>query len=323
MIIGSPDNVIGFLLRFGHLERPFGNQQDVPEVLSKLTPEQREHPTEILDAVRASRLTLEDHLVKEALRSHQELEAQYNLVSQAYHGRPIVADGEAGPATEFVMRLERCGHPDYAPPEDVAAAVGQGNWARCHNVGDFHAVSIQVQNSPPSFLAPLFDQVKERVTQAYAEIGLLIHWDGRGPVNIQFSFVSRSSGWIGLAIVSNNSTCNSGPIWCRYLSTYKGGNTDADIVTQWTTLVKHELGHNTGMSHSRGGVMNPSIVNGLPVSWEGDPSHRLLVSRFGGKPVPRGPGVDQRRLVIGYEYPDGRFEKVADLPQPGGGGWPT
>jgi hypothetical protein len=54
------------------------------------------------------------------------------------------------------------------------------------------------------------------------------------------------------------------------------------------TLIKHELGHNSGLGHSRGGVMNPSIINGLPVSWKNDPSESQLRKWYGGEPVPGG-----------------------------------
>ncbi len=323
-MIHTYQDAIAYLFVYGHLEQPFGVPQDVPHVLAGMPKERRQEPETVAAAVHASGLTLRDDCVVQAMRSFQSLDNQFDLVAPAVHGgRPMDVNGEMGPATSLVMGLQRCGHPDYERPDDVAEAVGRGNWPRCHDVGDFHAVSIKIANSPPSFLAPLFDRVKERVKQAYAELGLLIHWDGRSPVNIDFSFVSRSSGWIGLAIVGNGQSCNS-RIWCRYLSSYRGGSSDEQIVTQWTTLVKHELGHNCGLSHSRGGVMNPSIVNGLPISWKNDPSEGLLKTRFGGVPVPMGPDAENRKLALGWEYSDGRFERISYVPVAGGGGgWPT
>ena len=316
--------IIAYLFRYGHLGQPFGVRQDLPAVLETLGPDEIEDPAALEAAVLKSGLRLNDDCVVQAVRSFQSIEDQFALIAPAVHGgQPMDVTGDVGPATEIVMGMERCGYPDYMPPGTIEEAVGRGNWPRCHNVGDFHAVSINLQNSPPSFLAPVFDQVKQRVTQAYAELGLLIHWDGRSPVNIDFSFVNRSSGWIGLAIVGNGQSCND-RIWCRYLASYRGGSTEQQIITQWTTLIKHELGHNCGMSHSRGGVMNPSIVNGLPVSWKGDPSHGLLTSRFGGQPVPTGPGDTTRNLVLAWKYPDGRYEDISVVREsPGGGGWPA
>lgn len=293
--------IIEFLHHYGHLSRPFGNPQDIPTDLSKLT--------------------LRDTCVKEAIRSHQAFDANYEIFSQALHHRSVDPDGDIGPATELVLDLDRCYVADYED-ESVAMAVGSGNWRGCHGVGNFHSASIKVVNSPPSFLAPVFEQVKERIVEAYAEVGLLLHFDGRSPVNITWEFVGRSSGWIGLAQVVNNATCNSGSIFCRYLATYRGGNSDDAIITQWTTLGKHELGHNTGMGHTSGGVMNPSLINGLPVSWRNDTAWRLLVSRFGGERVPRTPN-EMRKLMLAWKYPDGRYEDVAEVPNRGGGFWPN
>jgi hypothetical protein len=57
----------------------------------------------------------------------------------------------------------------------------------------------------------------------------------------------------------------------------------------------HELGHNAGLDHSRGGVMNPSIVSGLAPSWAGDPSEPILNRYYGGEPIEQPP-------VPGPEY---------------------
>lgn len=304
------EDIIQFLYNTGHLEAPFGVEQ------GDLTQDD------------VDKLSLSDDIVKEAVRSHQSLDANYDLFAAAIHGRECIPDGDVGPATELVLDLPRCGERDYrtkrhiAEAMNVGEAVGRGNWPRCHGVGDFHAVSVKVTNSPPSFLAPLFDKVKSRVVEAYSEVGLLIRWDAPSPVNIDFSFVNSSSGWIGLAIVGTNQGCND-RIWCRYLSTYRGGSTDDQIITQWTTLIKHELGHNCGTGHTRGGVMNPSIVNGLPVSWKGDPLHSWLVDRFGGIPVPTTP-EEGREMVLAWKNGNGTFDVISKVPvNTGGDYWPS
>ena len=89
---------------------------------------------------------------------------------------------------------------------------------------------------------------------------------------------------IGLAIVGRGQSCRTS-IWAKFDPGYQPAN----VVREWTSLVKHELGHNMGLSHSQGGVMNPSIIAGLPVSWRGDPSEPILSRWFGGKPVPTDP----------------------------------
>lgn len=235
------------------------------------------------------------------------------------HGRTPDFDGTIGPAMEaMVLEDGRCPVPDIAPPpgvsflfedpdiqqialkmqRDALAAVGTGNWPGCHNIGNFHCASFAVNESGlPSFLKPLFIQVLTNVRKAYAGVGLLLKFikDGAdmltgesfsGNINSDMSFVSSSSGWIGLAIVGQNEQCSS-KIWCKFLNSYRGGSTDAAIVQQWTTLIKHELGHNCGRSHTSGGVMNPSIVNGLPTEWDSsDPSTNWLKGQFGGVAVP-------------------------------------
>lgn len=212
----------------------------------------------------------------------------------------------------------RCPVPDFAPPLGVVfafedpylqqvvtdmqarqnMAVGSGNWKRCHNVGDAHCATVMIDDrNLPVFLQPLWKQVLTNVQLSYANVGLLFRFMDQNKVdvltgedlglhvNINMSFVSSSDGWIGLAIVGTGETCG-GTIWCRFLNTYKGGQNDQQIITQWTTLLKHELGHNTGRSHTNGGVMNPSIVNGLPLLWTPeDPSYNWLVGQFSGVAV--------------------------------------
>lgn len=263
-----------------------------------------------------------DDVVVRAMISMSKMDAaRYTKHVLEKHSRPPVFDGLLGPALEaMVQEGGRCPVPDYAPPVGVSfqfedpyvqevalrmqsnatlPALGVGNWKSCHNVGDFHSAIIRVNPAGmPSFLAPVFKTVLQRTQRAYAGIGLLFRFTDQagkdllngevlnGTANSEMSFVASSSGWIGLAIVGQNETCSSS-IWCRFLATYKGGQTEQDVVTQWTSLIKHELGHNCGRGHTSGGVMNPSIVNGLPELWASDdPSTGWLKSQFGGVPVP-------------------------------------
>lgn len=266
--------IIKHLDTTGHLRFPFGQPQRLTKPIGQYK--------------------LTDKAVVLAVESYQDfLKPQLDAITAEVHPARLSAagqiDGEVGPVTRRLLELPRCMVPDYQA--NMMEAVGQGNWKRCHGIGEFHAAAVKILNNPPSFLAPLFDQVLQQVVQAYDEVGLRFYFFKPGetvtktPHQIDFSFVSSSSGWIGLATVTNSATCQSSPIFCRYLSTYKGGNSEAAIINQWTTLIKHELGHNTGMGHSSGGVMNPSIVNNLPVSWRNDTNWSLLVQRFGGQKV--------------------------------------
>lgn len=261
-------------------------------------------------------LTFSDLRVVKAVQSRTifQVYPYAELVAKA-HGRAPNFDGERGEAVDALLDLERCLVPDYAPPigvdfffsddpaleqvckqmqADLAEPlVGSGNWAECHDIGNFHSAVVRVnQGGIGSHLKPVFTEVLRNVQNAYGQMGqwfvfvengkdILTGESNTATPNIDFNFVSRSNGWIGLAIVGRNQTCSS-RIWCRYLASYQGG----DVVVQWTTLIKHELGHNTGRGHTRGGVMNSSIVRGLPILWvPNDPSYNWLRGQFGGEPV--------------------------------------
>ena len=270
-----------------------------------------------------AKLKATDPVVVQAFISYAKANVvKYTEATLDVHGRRPMFDGTLGPAMEkMILDPEgRCPIPDYAPPRGVVfsfddpaiqevvttmqsdngmPSLGTGNWPSCHNVGKYHCATVRVNPSGlPSFLQPLFVQVLTRVQKAYADVGLLFRFLNMNKVdilngeeldtniNIEMSFVNSSSGWIGLAIVGNSQTCQSN-IWCRFLATYKGGSSNESIITQWTTLIKHELGHNCGRSHTSGGVMNPSLVTGLPAEWTAsDPTTSWLKSQFGGTPVP-------------------------------------
>ena len=289
---------------------------------------------------------LKHPIVKAALRARslsQVTDYAPTAVSAKAGGEPDF-DGEMGPAMEQMLQAHRCPIPDHVPPPGVsftfddedlqkvvermqrdgaAPALGDGNWKGCWDVGPFHSASVRVNsNGLPGFLRSHFIAVLKRVRDAYAQLGLLLHfinkesehdmltgdpWEG-SHYNIEFSFVGRSRGWIGLAVVGQGETCSTN-IWCKYLSTYRPQN----ILSEWTTLVKHEIGHNCGMQHfsGRNNVMNPSLITGLPPEWsERDASTPWLKRRFGGEPVPLdGPGPEPDP----EPEPEGLEKRVAQL----------
>lgn len=261
----TDQQIIELLKWTGHLEYPLGRRTTWSRAQS----------------APINQLSITHPSVRCAIASYQDfLIASLEPLTLLHHSRPCRCDGVIGPATRELMNQPRCGCPDYGP--DVQPAVGTGSWKRCHGIGDFHSATVYINgNGMPPFLQTKFDEIWALNVAAYDALGL--RWnrtlDNRG-ANIEFSFVQRSNGWIGLAIVGQNQSCGS-QIWCKYLATYRPSN----VVREWATLVMHELGHNAGLQHTRGGVMNPGIINGLPATWKGDPAESILKRYYGGEPI--------------------------------------
>lgn len=240
------------------------------------------------------KLSLDDESVKDATASFQEFMADsFDKFSSEHHSRIGVADGDIGPATLDLLEMPRCGFPDYTQ-EDLMLANGSGSWpVGCHpDWPNNHAFSVQVnKSSMPSFLGSRTDEnsVFEKAWRlqrlAYADMGIVyVRDDNNSRANTLVTF-QRGRGWIGLAIVPRNPKCGD-RIWAKFDVRYS----PRDLLNQWARLLAHEFGHNMGMSHFRGGIMNPSIVSGVftPTAWRGDPAERTLARWFGGDPVDLG-----------------------------------
>lgn len=233
--------------------------------------------------------SFKDVTLTSAIAKYQRFDANVQNLKEAT-GEALLPDGKIGPATAYAMAMPRCSCPD----NEVGAALGTGGWKGCHGLNDGHKMIVRINHSRmPDFLKPYWVEIHRRKQRAWAEIGLLVIYtdeDGKdiitgervtGTVNSEHSF-ERGSGWIGLAIVGNgsNQRCSS-KIWAKFDIRYQ----PRDILSEWTILGLHEEGHNAGLEHTRGRIMNPSIVNGLKPTWKGDPSESLLSRWFGGEPV--------------------------------------
>lgn len=259
------------------------------------------------------KLTLYSDETRTAIKSFVDMmPAIAEAKSIEFNSRRYRNDGDFGPATEATILADRCEHPDYHVAEldlydgyeqldtyDELPAVGQnGNWKRCHGIGDFHACHVRFLNRPPDHLARNgnLKYCLEAVTKANQAIGLQMYWSGPGcPIQdgdgkstqLTAEYVPRSNGWIGLAQVVSNRPCNS-LHWSRYLATYLRNSTDAQIRRMWPILFLHEFGHNKGTGHTRGGIMNPGILS-LPPTWEGDTLSAWLRAHYGGEAIPDKP----------------------------------
>ena len=235
-----------------------------------------------------AKLTLNDSIVRQAIASYQGMMAiDGDRLAMEHHARPMIHDGDVGPATRDLFEVARCAVPDYSL--DAEPAVGTGNWSRCHGVGNFHRSHIYIDRSTmPAFLVPIWEQVWANVLRSSREIGCdLVLVDDPRNCNSKWSWTPLG-GPIGLAIVGRNLKCDDS-IWARYEPKYQGGSTTESRTNQQSSLCQHEDGHNKGLPHTRGGIMNPSIINGLPMgTWKNDPSEPVLKRLYGGEPVPGG-----------------------------------
>lgn len=226
--------------------------------------------------------------------------------------------GPTSPEMKAILEESRCPVPDHAPPPGVnflfddpdiqqialrmqeRATGNGGNWPGCHNIGDFHCAAMRVNPAGMNpRVVPLWKQIMINVRAANASIGLLWKFIGMdnvdlltgekftGTIQTDLTFVPSSSGWIGLAIVTTNEPCST-KIWLKLLSSYLGGTTDEQITRQVSALLQHEAGHNEGLGHTTGGIMNPSLgVAPTPGIWApDDPSFPRLKTLYGGVPVP-------------------------------------
>jgi len=224
--------------------------------------------------------TIEDAVVKEALRKYQDFcHYPLNAIVWRHHRRDLNADGEVGPATRELFARPRCEIPDFGPGSGVSLQ-GSGSWpASCQKSGIKMFVSMAgcpVRDEWP--------QIQADVLEAYRLIGLKVNIvDLQAKANVHVYFRSFFGGTIGLAEF-NGQSC-SDKVFCSMSSSYRGENRG---------LFKHEFGHNCNLSHTRGGTMNPYILDETHprAFWESsDPSYRTLVRYFDGAPVGEpGPG---------------------------------
>lgn len=254
--------VIQFLWDTGHFNNP-------------------DFPTSIEDSD-LSILTLSDKPVQQAIMSYQDFfRPEYEALTLSMHGTLSVIDGQLSPATTALLEMPRCGAPDFQP-------MSSGSWPKsCHpEYPGIHSFALYFDKSGmPGFLQTVFDAAWLLCRQAYADIGIaFFEVDSPQKANTVVTW-QGSRSWIGLAIVPNSPRCNE-RIWAKFANSYN----PRDLLNQWARLLAHEFCHNMGLSHTRGGIMNPSIVSGpfTPTAWRGDPTESSLTRFFGGVPVDLG-----------------------------------
>jgi hypothetical protein len=186
---------------------------------------------------------------------------------------------------ESLFSIPRCGCPDIAADD-----TGSGSWpVGCHaEYPKNHAFAVFFDLSGmPSHWKSAFEAAWDLVVKAYANIGIVFfRVADRKKANTIVTW-QRGSGWIGLAIVPRGPKCGQ-TIWAKYDNRYGSSFSIDRLINQLAYLMAHEFGHNMGMSHTRGGIMNPSLINGTFHSdqWrKNDPAFATLKRYFGGEPV--------------------------------------
>ena len=272
--------------RFGHFRNP------APECRNA-------HNVEAGDV---RQLTLADEPAKEAVRSLQGIDAQFDtLVGKVHKRAPAVeivdeeanlwlGDGDAGQATLDLVDLPRCGCPDYGTEYGLENA-GSGGWNDCDPGKVFpdaqHSKAIRFDESgAPAKWRGYLDKVKENAVKISADMGLAVrHLPASTTENFQSSCIFRfiSGGVIGFYYIPQGNTCRRVPQGALDTS-YQPDVQMASIL--W---IHEGLGHGVGLQHTRGGIMNPSIIR-VPITWRGDPSERRMRQMYTGEPLGPDPG---------------------------------
>lgn len=239
-------------------------------------------------------LTPNDKVVQDAIRSFQQfMILDFERLSVGYHQRGASCDGELCGATLKLFEVPRCGHPDFS----LNTKVGNGSWPEpCQKVGITY--SVDKTNIPSKFKDVFDEQILKFVVASYGKIGAnLVPKQGGGQANIRISFKSFGGSTIGMAEFNSESCADS--VFCNISSSFSPNvPTEAD-------LLMHEIGHNMNLQHTRGGTMNPSIINRDNFTeWTpSDPSYTTLVRYFGGEPINPPIPVPKEPKVVLISYP--------------------
>lgn len=172
-----------------------------------------------------------------------------------------------------VFDIPRCGQPDYEDPK-LLSKIGSGSWPEpCQKAG----ILVHINKARlPNVLKDKWADIQAQSFAAYHKIGAnLIETDDINKAHIRVWWEVLMGSTIGLA--QYNSQRCTGWVFCKLDPGYTG---------LMFELFTHELGHNCNLNHTRGGIMNPSVIAVNPKEWApSDPSYKILVKYFGGDPV--------------------------------------
>jgi hypothetical protein len=258
----NEQNVIEFLYNTGHFNNPN-------------TPTGIEHND-------IYKLSINDKETQIALQSYRDtFNDEFQSIKLNKVSKYRVSDNSlVDPETINLLMMDRCGLPDFE-----INSTGSGSWpARCHpKWPNNHAITFRIDKTRmPPWWTPVFERVWGMVFEAYAHIGMVfVREDNNKNANITVTW-ERGNGWIGLAVVPRNPRCGD-RIWAKFDTVYRPN----DIINRFAYLLAHEFGHNMGLSHSRGGVMNAILTQAQfrKDVWVGDPYWPTMRRWFSGIPV--------------------------------------
>jgi hypothetical protein len=293
-----------------------------------------------LDEGRVRKMDGSERDAKDLLASWQMMDANVGILCHYIHKRDLEPNGEIGPASEAVMKFNRCPLPDYAPPPDasfhyddpdlqaavesqqaaaaaapMASGINGPYWRECdpQNPG-IHSlvIGIDIRSAPSNFLANQDKILAARVACA-AEIGVSVRFvinpqslDGLNQYQV---YRNIPGGVIGMNYFPQTNSCGRIP----------NGSMDSTYnPSDWRLhagLGTHESeGHGFGFNHTPGGIMNASIILTWPLTWIGDPAWSQVKRYYPAKPLgqpkpPPGPGPGPGPII-----PIGTLKIIATLP---------
>lgn len=261
-----------------------------------------------LDEGRVAMMNGSEADAKDLIASWQQLDLNVERLVTAFHGRELHPDGHVGPASEAVMAMRRCAMPDYAPPANArfryanpelqkavescqryaeAYKGGSGSWPLpgCDpSRRDVHSTRVNIDTSSAStHQKGILKEATGYTEKCEAEFGQAVRhvFDGnKEECETDCRFQSIPGSVIGFCYFPEPGTCAQ-TVTCRIDN---GFNPSAITLAN---LLTHEYkGHGDGLQHTRGGIMNPSIITINPMTWKGDPHEATKRRYFGGEPVP-------------------------------------
>ena len=167
----------------------------------------------------------------------------------AHHGRRSIIDGDLGPATAQSLRLPRCGHPDYLPPN---AASEEANWPEACRRNITTSYKMRLKGLSDKQLAELWQEAD-------------MHWEREFDIHFEFrpndypsTRIYAFEAALGGSVLADQFLANNS---CSFRSRGRFDNRTWNDVLFVTTCT-HEHGHALGLPHvnDRAATMYPSIT---------------------------------------------------------------